>query len=252
MNYMEAKEFASILTLDPEVEFKSAIEAAIAAEESFKAQMAFESTLGAFVDDDEYRTENIRVATEAANAVKDALKKVADWFGKLIQKFSAFVRGIVFKSSIKKLKNFTDDGKKAGKIDMVSITEDEYKSFAEDWKTVTGKNYTGNLYAGVSASMLASESKQVFNTCKVINDDLKKALKDPSPDQSIEDLTKKAKAGSRLVRTVISVLNKAAKRGVVQKKNAEKQDAKNQKNADSILKKTGTANWSESDSYSDT
>lgn len=137
MKYAEAMEYARLLDFEPDVAYADSFKRAIAAEESFRNQMAFESTLGAFVDDvDELRSENIEIATEAANAVTETLKKIATWFKNLLIKFKAMIRKIVFKARVKAAdkavskmsKNAKAAGSAAPAKGVVELTDEELRA----------------------------------------------------------------------------------------------------------------------------
>lgn len=234
MKYSEAMEFARLLDFEPDVAYADSFKRAIAAEESFRNQMAFESTLGAFVDDvDELRSENIEIATEAANAVTETLKKIATWFKNLLIKFKAMIRKIVFKARVKVAdkavakmsKNAKAAGSAAPAKGVVELTDDEVESYNEVFKALDEKGIkAGFIGANMNAMTLANLCKMIASRGDECEKKLADAMKNPSADVSVKDLNENCKLVARAMKIATSLLNKAVKAGVVQNSDAKAAD----------------------------
>ena len=227
MKYAEAMEFSRLLDFDPSVAFADDLKRATAAEEAFKAQYAFEATLGAFVDDeDTMREENVEIATEALEAVKNALSKVANWFKTLFMKFQTFVRGITFKAASKAVdRTMKKDGESAGMGVLVmddeecgNVEETLAKagiSFKIPRSPATGKgNLDTNAVAKLARDTIAKGTK--------VNADLAAALKNPGPDTNVQQMNEDAKAAAKAIKVCTSMLNRAAKADLISVKGIEK------------------------------
>lgn len=227
MKYAEAMEFSRLLNFDPSVAFADDLKRATAAEEAFKAQYAFESTLGAFVDDeDTMREENVEIATEALEAVKNALTKVANWFKTLFMKFQTFVRGITFKAATKAVdRTMKKDGESAG-MGVLVMDEEECGnveetlakagiSFKVPRSPATGKgNLDTNAIAKLARDTIARGTK--------VNADLAAALKNPGPDTNVQQMNEDAKAAAKAIKVCTGMLNRAAKADLISVKGIEK------------------------------
>ena len=227
MKYAEAMEFSRLLDFDPSVAFADDLKRATAAEEAFKAQYAFEATLGAFVDDEEtMREENVEIATEALEAVKNALSKVANWFKTLFMKFQTFVRGITFKAASKAVdRTMKKDGESAGMGVLVMDDEECGKveetlakagiSFKIPRSPATGKgNLDTNAVAKLARDTIAKGTK--------VNVDLAAALKNPGPDINVQQMNEDAKAAAKAIKVCTGMLNRAAKADLISVKGIEK------------------------------
>ena len=224
MKYSEAMEFARLLDFEPDKAYANTFKRAMEAEEAFKSQMALESTFGAFVDDtDNMRDENIAVATEAANAVTNALGKIANWFKNLLTRFKAMIRRIVFKSRTKTfqkaMKKVSASGKNAGstapiKAMVVELNDEEKKSYTE---ILNAAGITVNLNK-VDAASLANIGKQVMDKSSAAEKELDAAMKNPNPNVTVKDINAKCKACAKAMKVTTSLLNKAVKAGAVQTK----------------------------------
>lgn len=234
MKYSEAMEFARLLDFEPDVAYANSFKRAIAAEESFRNQMAFESTLGAFVDDvDELRSENIEIATEAANAVTETLKKIATWFKNLLIKFKAMIRKIVFKARVKDAnkavakmsKNAKAAGSAAPAKGVVELSDEEVESYNEVFKALDEKGIkAGFIGANMNAMTLANLCKMIASRGDECEKKLADAMKNPSADVSVKDLNENCKLVARAMKIATSLLNKAVKAGVVQNSDAKAAD----------------------------
>ena len=234
MKYAEAMEYARLLDFEPDVTYADSFKRAIAAEESFRNQMAFESTLGAFVDDvDELRSENIEIATEAANAVTETLKKIATWFKNLLIKFKAMIRKIVFKARVKAAdkavakmsKNAKAAGSAAPAKGVVELTDEEVESYNEVFKALDEKGIkAGFINANMNAMTLANLCKRIASRGDECEKKLAEAMKNPSADVSVKDLNENCKLVARAMKIATSLLNKAVKAGVVQNSDAKAAD----------------------------
>ena len=234
MKYAEAMEYARLLDFEPDVAYADSFKRAIAAEESFRNQMAFESTLGAFVDDvDELRSENIEIATEAANAVTETLKKIATWFKNLLIKFKAMIRKIVFKARVKAAdkavakmsKNAKAVGSAAPAKGVVELTDEEVESYNEVFKALDEKGIkAGFIGANMNAMTLANLCKMIASRGDECEKKLAEAMKNPSADVSVKDLNENCKLVARAMKIATSLLNKAVKAGVVQNSDAKAAD----------------------------
>ena len=234
MKYAEAMEYARLLDFEPDVAYADSFKRAIAAEESFRNQMAFESTLGAFVDDvDELRSENIEIATEAANAVTETLKKIAAWFKNLLIKFKAMIRKIVFKARVKAAdkavakmsKNAKAAGSAAPAKGVVELTDEEVESYNEVFKALDEKGIkAGFIAANMNAMTLANLCRMIASRGDECEKKLADAMKNPSADVSVKDLNENCKLVARAMKIATSLLNKAVKAGVVQNSDAKAAD----------------------------
>lgn len=234
MKYAEAMEYARLLDFEPDVAYADSFKRAIAAEESFRNQMAFESTLGAFVDDvDELRSENIEIATEAANAVTETLKKIATWFKNLLIKFKAMIRKIVFKARVKTAdkavakmsKNAKAAGSAAPAKGVVELTDEEVESYNEVFNALDEKGIkAGFIGANMNAMTLANLCKMIASRGDECEKKLADAMKNPSADVSVKDLNENCKLVARAMKIATSLLNKAVKAGVVQNSDAKAAD----------------------------
>lgn len=227
MKYAEAMEFSRLLDFNPSVAFADDLKRATAAEEAFKAQYAFEATLGAFVDDeDTMREENVEIATEALEAVKNALSKVANWFKTLFMKFQTFVRGITFKGASKAVdRTMKKDGESAGMGVLVmddeecgNVEETLAKagiSFKIPRSPATGKgNLDTNAVAKLARDTIAKGTK--------VNADLAAALKNPGPDTNVQQMNEDAKAAAKAIKVCTGMLNRAAKADLISVKGIKK------------------------------
>lgn len=244
MRYTEAMEFSRLLNLDPEVAFKNSYKEALEAENSFYHQMALESTLGAFIDDNDAMEEaNMEVATEALEKITNWLKKVAAWFKKLLMKFQAMVRGITFRAAEKaynrtyeKTNNKGEYSKKAQGMQMdLEIDADALDKLKTDWETV-GKSAASLPSGSISAGTLAGMTKDSIKMGLEINKQLQDALRDPNTTENVKDLNDKAKAAARIIKTMTSLLNKAANKGIIEMKNNERDAKKKEKEAKKTAK----------------
>lgn len=234
MKYAEAMEYVRLLDFEPDVAYADSFKRAIAAEESFRNQMAFESTLGAFVDDvDELRSENIEIATEAANAVTETLKKISTWFKNLLIKFKAMIRKIVFKARVKAAdkavskmsKNAKAAGSAAPAKGVVDLTDEEVESYNEVFKALDEKGIkAGFIGANMNAMTLANLCKMIASRGDECEKKLSDAMKNPSADVSVKDLNENCKLVARAMKIATSLLNKAVKAGVVQNSDAKAAD----------------------------
>ena len=234
MKYAEAMEYARLLDFEPDVAYADSFKRATAAEESFRNQMAFESTLGAFVDDvDELRSENIEIATEAANAVTETLKKIATWFKNLLIKFKAMIRKIVFKSRVKAAdkavakmsKNAKAAGSAAPAKGVVELSDEEVESYNEVFKALDEKGIkAGFIGANMNAMTLANLCKMIASRGDECEKKLSDAMKNPSADVSVKELNENCKLVARAMKIATSLLNKAVKAGVVQNSDAKAAD----------------------------
>ena len=227
MKYAEAMEFSRLLDFDPSVAFADDLKRATAAEEAFKTQYAFEATLGAFVDDEEtMREENVEIATEALEAVKNALSKVANWFKTLFMKFQTFVRGITFKAASKAVdRTMKKDGESAG-WGLLVIDDEECGnveetlakagiSFKVPRSPATGKgNLDTNAVAKLARDTIAKGTK--------VNADLAAALKNPGPDTNVQQMNEDAKAAAKAIKVCTGMLNRAAKADLISVKGIKK------------------------------
>ena len=227
MKYAEAMEFSRLLDFNPSVAFADDLKRATAAEEAFKAQYAFEATLGAFVDDeDTMREENVEIATEALEAVKNALSKVANWFKTMFMKFQTFVRGITFKGASKAVdRTMKKDGESAGMGVLVmddeecgNVEETLAKagiSFKIPRSPATGKgNLDTNAVAKLARDTIAKGTK--------VNADLAAALKNPGPDTNVQQMNEDAKAAAKAIKVCTGMLNRAAKADLISVKGIKK------------------------------
>ena len=242
MKYAEAMEFSRLLDFDPSVAFVDDLKRATAAEEAFKAQYAFEATLGAFVDDEEtMREENVEIATEALEAVKNALSKVANWFKTLFMKFQTFVRGIIFKAASKGVdRTMKKDGESAGMGVLVmddeecgNVEETLAKagiSFKIPRSPATGKgNLDTNAVAKLARDTIAKGTK--------VNADLAAALKNPGPDTNVQQMNEDAKAAAKAIKVCTGMLNRAAKADLISVKGIEKGAKQSEKVRKNFAKK---------------
>ena len=227
MKYAEAMEFSRLLDFNPSIAFADDLKRATAAEEAFKAQYAFEATLGAFVDDEEaMREENVEIATEALEAVKNALSKVANWSKTLFMKFQTSARGITFKAAPKAVdRTMKKDGESAGMGVLVmddeecgNIEETLAKagiSFKVPRSPATGKgNLDTNAVAKLARDTIAKGTK--------VNADLAAALKNPGPDTNVQQMNDDAKAAAKAIKVCTGMLNRAAKADLISVKGIEK------------------------------
>lgn len=230
MKYSEAMEYTRLLNFDPETAYPESFKRAIAAEEAFQNQMAFESTMGSFVDDvDSLRDENIEIATEAANAVGDTLKKIWNWFKNLLTRFKQMVRKIIFKSRAKKnakmakkLGSSYDINKGTGAIkyaEGIELTDDEYEKYNKVFIDLADAGMSvGSLSKTMNAMGLATLSKRVAAQGDECEKKLSEAMKNPSPDVSVKDLNMMCKKVAQAMKIVTALMNKAVKNGTVQSK----------------------------------
>ena len=225
MKYSEAMEYTRLLNFDPETAYPESFKRAIAAEEAFQNQMAFESTMGSFVDDvDSLREDNIEIATEAANAVGDTLKKIWNWFKNLLTRFKQMVRKIIFKSRAKKNEKMirntvSKKGTKPIKEGVVELSDDEYEKYSKLFMELTDAGMSvGSVSKSMTAIDLAKLSKRVAAQGDECEKQLSDAMKNPSPDVSVKDLNMMCKKVAQAMKIVTVLMNKAVKNGTVQSK----------------------------------
>lgn len=230
MKYAEAMEYSRLLNFEPDVAYAESFKRAIAAEEAFKNQMAFESTLGTLIDDvDSLREDNIEIATEAANAVVDTLKKIATWFKNLLTKFKAMVRKIIFKSRVKANDKAVSKMAKASvkntgstqafKSNTVKLSDEEFTKYSQVFKDLDGLGVkAGFLKQEMNPMELANLSKMVSSRGDACEKELADAMKNPSPETSVKDLNQKCKLVAQAMKVITIMLNKAVKSGAVQSK----------------------------------
>ena len=233
MKYSEAMEYTRLLNFDPEIAYPESFKRAIAAEEAFQNQMAFESTMGSFVDDvDSLRDENIEIATEAANAVGDTLKKIWNWFKNLLTRFKQMIRKIVFKSRVKKNEKMAkkigskyDINKGTGPIKNsadIELSDEEYEKYNKIFIALSDNGMgIGSLSKTMSAVDLAKLSKRIASLGDEYEKKLSDAMKNPSPDTSVKTLNTACKQVAQAMKVVTTLLNKAVKNGTVQNKDGE-------------------------------
>lgn len=228
MKYSEAMEFARLLDFEPDKAYASTFKRAMEAEEAFKSQMALESTFGAFVDDaDNMRDENIAIATEAANAVTNALGKIATWFKNLLIRFKAMVRKIIFKAranSVEKtVQKMAKAGKEAGstapfKNAAVELTDEEVQNYNDALNSMSIVNLKMNrVPKTVNAAFLSRMAKQIVAASDSVEANLTKAMKNPSPNVTVDEINNQCKACAKAMKITTALLNKAVKAGAVQK-----------------------------------
>lgn len=245
MHYSEAVEFNRLMNLDPEVAFADSYKAALEAQAAYQDQMALESTLGAFISDDSdaMESENFEVATEAMEKITNWLKKVAAWFKRLLMRFQAMVRGIMFRraeASFKKNYEGENPNKKGhysyeyGTTKKAKGMQKDMEisgldAIQKDWETLGMP--AASLQDTVTAGSLAGMTKSTIQMGIGINKELQDALRDPNSDVDIQELNKKAKAAGRVINKMTSLLNQAAKKGIIQMKNDDKQAKADEKAA---------------------
>ena len=228
MNYDESLEFAKLLNTDPSVAFASEYEAAIESVTEADARDFVNSCMESFVDDADFISDMDEDLDDVTEAVTDSVKnwagKVADWFKKLVMKFQAFVRGITFKSAQKSFdKRFGGSGKAAQDrmkaANSVKLNSEMLVKVASDYQKFAGTtNFP--IDDDATATDLANMTKQVLKDAIALNKKLQSALKTKQSAEDLKDLNERAKAGGRVIKVCVSVLNTAAKRGVIQKKEA--------------------------------
>lgn len=226
MNYDESLEFAKLLNTDPSVAFASEYEAAIESVTEADARDFVNSCMESFVDDADFIPDMDEDLDDVTEAVTDSVKnwagKVADWFKKMVMKFQAFVRGITFKNAQKSFdKKFGGSGKAAqdrmAAANSVKLnTEMLVKASADYMKFADAKKFP--LTEKATATDLANMTKQVLKDAIALNKKLQNAIKTKQTADDLKDLNERAKAGGRVIKVCVAVLNTAAKRGVVQKK----------------------------------
>lgn len=222
MKYAEAMEFSRLLNFDPEVAYAESFKRAYAAEEAFQKQYAFEATLGAFVDDiDEMHDDNIAIATEAANAVTDAIKKIATWFKNLLVKFKTMIRRIVFKARVKSVKKAIKGSSGAAMAASIDLTDEEVKNYTDAMNQASDSGVKfGVVPKTVTPMYLAKQTQTVFNFAFKVESDLDRALKNPDYSTQVKELNARAKACAASMKVMTALTNKAIKAGVVQVKGA--------------------------------
>lgn len=241
MNYSEAVEFNRLLNLDPEVAFANSYKAALEAENSFRSQMALESSLGSFIEDsDEMEEANMEVATEAMEKITNWLKKVAAWFKKLLMRFQAMVRGIAFRRAEKKFANTYEKTNSKGEYSKKAqgmqrgLEIDGLDALAKDWETLGMP--ASSLQNTMDAGSLAGMTKNTIKMGIEINKKLQDALRDPNTSEDVKTLNEQAKAAGRVINKMTSLLNKAAKKGIIQMKEEDKQKRADEKAAKKAAK----------------
>ncbi len=226
MNYDESLEFAKLLNTDPSVAFASEYEAAIESVTEADARDFVNSCMESFVDDADFIPDMDEDLDDVTEAVTDSVKnwagKVADWFKKMVMKFQAFIRGITFKAAQKSFdKKFGGSGKAAqdrmAAANSVKLnTEMLVKASADYMKFADTKKFP--LTEKATATDLANMTKQVLKDAIALNKKLQNAIKTKQTADDLKDLNERAKAGGRVIKVCVAVLNTAAKRGVIQKK----------------------------------
>lgn len=230
MNYDESLEFAKLLNTDPSVAFASEYEAAIESVTEADARKFVNSCMESFVDDADFIPEMDEDLDDVTEAVTDSVKgwvgKVADWFKKVVMKFQAFVRGIVFKATEKSFDKRFGQKDEASQNRMktantVKLNTEMLVKASADYKTFSG-SATFPVSKESNASVLAAATKKILSDSIALNKELQDALKTEKSAEELKTLNDRAKAGGRVIKVFVSVLNAAVKRGVVRRKNSEK------------------------------
>lgn len=227
MNYDESLEFAKLLNTDPSVAFASEYEAAIESVTEADARDFVNSCMESFVDDADFIPDMDDDLDDVTEAVTDSVKnwagKVADWFKKLVMKFQAFIRGITFKNAQKSFdKKFGGNGKAArdrmDAANSVKLNSEMLVKASADYEIFCGKKFMLSMNDNATADDLAAMTKNVLKDAIALNKKLQSALKTKQSAEDLKDLNDRAKAGGRVIKVCVSVLNAAAKRGVIAKK----------------------------------
>lgn len=219
MNHSEAMELAMLLNTDPEEAFANSYRSAMEALTTYEAQITMESSLDGLIDSDEFDDYDYDAATEAVTEkVSGYLKKLASWFKKLFMKFTAMCRGITFRSAEKSFeKTYGDQNSKMAKGLAAKKVVTGVGSIMKEWNKLGMPN--GPTGDTVSASDMARMTKEVIKKGSDINKNLQEALRDPTKmADDLKDLNDKAKTAASLMKKMTSMLNAAAKKGMISMK----------------------------------
>ena len=170
----------------------------------------------------------------------DEMKKVADWFKRLLMRFQAMVRGIIFKNTQKSIdKTYFQKNKKGELSDKAKAIRDNTITIdnADELNVLArqaGIELNGISADGkVDAEQLARITKAVLSIGIKTNTKLQNALRKPE-SADVKTLNDEAKATGKLINKCTSMLNKAAQKGVIAMKKREQAQKLNKK-ADDVL-----------------